>query len=112
VAEKENNNPDSPTEKKGLELNLIANYEQPFPTLYANYAVVRHTPTELCIDFCLMAHPLKVNVGKKSALVPVISRIMLPTQVATGLIKALQDQIKRQKTDQKTLVLSIGEKEK
>ena len=75
-----------------LQINIVPNYEKSFSSFYSNYAVVSHTPTELCIDFCILAPPHAVDMEKKTVNVPVIARALIPVKMAEGLINALRDQ--------------------
>jgi hypothetical protein len=100
-----------PIKRGVLKLNLVASYEQSFPSFYSNYAVVSNTPTELCIDFCVMAPPHKINVEKKTTSVPVVSRILMPAGMARALIKALESQLQKHEAARKSKTLALGRKE-
>jgi hypothetical protein len=111
VADKGNNSPKVLPKKGVFELKIIAGYEQSFPTFYSNYAAVSHTPTELCIDFCVMAPPHKIDVDKKTTSVPVIARLLIPEGMAKGLVTALQAQVQKFETTKKTKMIAVEKKD-
>lgn len=77
-------------------------HEGDFPSAYANFASVTHTKDDLCIDFCLLAPPHRVNLSESddaTAYVPVVSRVLIPTSMANGLIKALRAQADKAQED-------------
>jgi hypothetical protein len=111
VADKGKNKPKAPPLKGAFELKIVANYEQSFPTFYSNYASVSHTPTELCIDFCVLAPPHKIDVDKKTTSVPVIARLLIPEGMARGLVTALQVQVQKFETTKKTKMIAVEKKD-
>jgi hypothetical protein len=77
-------------------------------TFYSNYASVSHSPTEICIDFCLLAPPHKIRGSlnpeteakegsetEQVILAPVNARILIPVEMANGLVKAISAQAER-----------------
>ena len=111
MAEKERDSPKTPAKREEFQLQIIANYEQSFPTFYSNVATVSHTPAELCIDFCLLAPPHKVDVEKKTSKVPVIARMLVPEDMAKGLVKALEAQIEKFQKTKETKIIVVGKKD-
>ena len=85
------------SEKGQIEITIVPNHSSSFPSFYANYASVSHTATEMFLDFCLLGLPYSVDLEQKAATVPVVARIIIPPQMAEGLIKALQAQMEKQK---------------
>lgn len=90
-------------------LTVVAAYPNPFPSFYANYALVTHTASEIFIDCALIAQPYNVNLEEAQVSAPVVARIILPPPVASGLITALQAQTEKQKNTAKggTLVVPM-----
>ena len=94
--------------QEGAKLTVVPAYPNPFPSFYANYASVTHSPSEIFIDCALVAMPYNVNLEDSQVLAPVIARIILPPAVAQGLITALQAQTERQKTTMKSGTLAVA----
>jgi len=65
--------------------------EQP-STAYANYVSISHSPTELFIDFCLVAPPYTVEPDN-SIKVRAFQRLVIPVQVGAGVVEALRAQL-------------------
>jgi hypothetical protein len=107
MAVKRKNHSGGQLQKGQFKLDLVASYEQSFPSFYSNYAAVSNTPTELCIDFCVLAPPHRVNVEKKTAGVPVIARVLIPADMASGLVKALESQIQRHKEAKSANIIAL-----
>ena len=72
-------------------------YDGAFPTAYSNFASVSHTPTDLCIDFCLIAPPPRVDMDKQTAQLPVVSRVVIPAAMADSLAEAVKVQSEKAK---------------
>jgi hypothetical protein len=112
VAEKDNNSPKTAAKRGAFKLEIVANYEQAFPTFYSNIATVSHTPAELCIDFCLLAPPHNVDVDKKTSKVPVIARMLVPEDMARGLVKALQAQLEKYEKTKETKMIAVEKRDR
>lgn len=78
------------------ELTLVPGYGSgTFPVVYSNFASISRTKEDLCIDFCLVAPPHRIDLDKKLAQIPVVARVLIPTDMSEGLINALKEQAKR-----------------
>jgi len=94
-----------------LQIDLVPNYEKAFPSFYSNYAVVSHTASELCIDFCVLAPPHAVDLEKKTASVPVVARALIPIILTDELINALRDQLSKHDAEKgKCVIAAKGKK--
>jgi len=78
-----------------------------FCTVYSNFASISHTKDDICIDFCLVAPPHMVDIGEKTARVPVVARVVIPPVMAEGLINALKIQKEALSKDGEKLILRI-----
>jgi hypothetical protein len=94
-------------------LMFRADYKSSFPTFYANFAVVSHTPEDLTVDFCLIAPPINVNTQEKTVSAPVVVRVMVPPGMADGLVKAIQAQLTKQnqEREQGSMIIATQRKE-
>jgi Protein of unknown function (DUF3467) len=99
---------DAALPQEGATLTVVPAYPNPFPSFYANYASVSHSPSEVFIDCALVAMPYNVSLEDSQVLAPVIARIILPPPVAQGLITALQAQTEKQKTTIKSGTLAVS----
>jgi hypothetical protein len=90
-----------------------ADYKSSYPTFYANFAFVSHTPDDLTVDFCLMAQPFNANIQEKTLLVPVVVRVIIPPGMADGLVKALQTQLatQSQEREERSIIIATQPKE-
>jgi hypothetical protein len=65
---------------------------------YANFCAVAHTPFDLTLTFCdvrpLSEKDVKSAEASQTVRAPVVSRIALPFSVVSGLIAALQEQMR------------------
>lgn len=93
---------------KRQELKIVPDYESTFPTAYAQYAIITHTPDDICIDFCQIAQPYKIIGKDKSLKVPVVSRVIIPPSMAEGLINALKAQYEKQLKAKDSREMNIG----
>ena len=94
-------------EPQPQELNIQPYYEGPFSVVYSNFASISHTKDDLCIDFCLLAPPHRVDIGEKTAHVPVVARVLIPPAMADGLIHAIKIHKDKLSKDGNRIVLSI-----
>jgi len=89
------------TKKNGKDgkvgISVQPDYSVEFPKFYSNFVSVSHTPNDLCLDFCLVAPPHNVQLDDKVLYTPMVSRVIITPDIATGLITALQEQLKKQK---------------
>lgn len=85
-----------PKEGEKVDLTLVPDYGEPFPSYYANFVYVSHTNSEIIGDFCLLSLPYNVDVDKKQARVPVKCRIIIPPVLIEGLLKAFKAQQEKQ----------------
>jgi hypothetical protein len=106
MADKSKEPKDGQAHSQEFQINLVPNYEKAFPSFYSNYAVVSHTASELCIDFCVLAPPHAVDVEKKTAGVPVIARALIPVNLTDGLINALRDQLSKHAAEKGMFVIA------
>jgi Protein of unknown function (DUF3467) len=93
-------------------LTLRADYKSSFPTFYANFAVVSHTPEDLTVDFCLIAPPINVNAQEKTLSAPVVARVMIPPGMADGLVKAIQTQLSKQSQEREARSMIVATQRK
>lgn len=94
----ENQQEESSDEATKAETGTFApDYSGDFPTYYANLGSVSHSPYDLCIDFCTIAPPHKIsnNGGNLFVGAPVTVRVVVPPEMAEGLIEALQTRLER-----------------
>jgi hypothetical protein len=110
MADKIKNLKERQEQPQEFQIGLVPNYEKAFPSFYSNYAVVSHTASELCIDFCVLAPPHDVDVEKKTASVPVVARALIPVSLTEGLIDALRDQLSKHAAEKGKLVIAAGGK--
>jgi hypothetical protein len=65
---------------------------------YANFCAVAHTPFDLTLTFCdvrpLSERDIKNAEASQTVRAPVVARIALPFSVVSGLIAALQEQLR------------------
>src|SRR3990167_8458251 len=80
-----------------VEISIQPDYSGVFPTFYSNFALVSHTPSDICIDFCLLAPPHNIETDKKVLFSPMTTRVVVSTDTAKGLIGALESQLQKQK---------------
>lgn len=85
-----------PKEGQKVDLTLVPDHGEPFPSYYGNFAYVSHTNSEIIVDFCLLSLPYNVDIEEKQARVPVKCRIILPPVLIEGLVKALELQQEKQ----------------
>ena len=97
-------------EDQGLGFTFQPDYRAPFPTFYANFALISHTGDDLCIDFCLIAPPYNVNAETKTVSVPAIARVITSPGLADGLIQALRTQLAKQSSERETGRIMISVK--
>ena len=76
-------------------LRIEPDYEQPFPKVYANYASISNTPFEFAIDFCNIGPPHRQNASQNILYAPVNVRVLIPSQMVSNLINALQTQLSK-----------------
>ena len=66
--------------------------------LYANFCAVAHTPFDLTLTFCdvrpLSEKDIESAEVSQTVRAPVVARIALPFGVVTGLVSALQEQMR------------------
>ena len=100
-------------EDQGAGFTLQPDYRAPFPTFYANFALVSHTADDLCIDFCLAAPPYNAQPETKTIPVPVITRVIIPPGMAEGLAEALRVQLGKQNSEREArrIILAVKEQE-
>jgi len=91
--------------------NVEPSYDDPYPSCYSNYASVSHTLTEICIDFCTIAAPYRVDMNNGVLRVPVVAQVLLQSEVARGLINALQEQLTKQAQERErgTIIIPVKE---
>jgi hypothetical protein len=82
-------------------------YQTTVPAVYANVAFVNHTADDFSIDFCLIAPPSRVEPATHTVPVPVVARVIVPLQVARGLIEALRRQLAKQTSERHAGQISI-----
>jgi len=65
---------------------------------YANFCAVAHTPFDLTLTFCdvrpLSERDIKSAEASQTVRAPVVARIALPFGVVSGLVTALQEQMR------------------
>jgi uncharacterized protein DUF3467 len=65
---------------------------------YANFCAVAHTPFDLTLTFCdvrpLSEKDIESAEASQTVRAPVVARIALPFGVVTGLVAALQEQLR------------------
>ena len=73
---------------------------------YANFCAVAHTPFDLTLTFCdvqpLTEQDIREAEQSQTVKAPVIARIALPFGVVSGLITALQEQMRAVQDSQTT----------
>lgn len=89
-------------------LIIKADYQGPLHAIYSNFASVTSTPNEMCLDFCLIAPPHKFDAESSTLAAPVILRVVIPPEMARGLIEALQRQAELQQQMRSEATLFIG----
>lgn len=89
------------------ELAIAPDYGHPFPSFYSNYIQVSHTGSEVFLDCCLLALPYNLELDEKRVTTPVVARIIIPPAIMSGLIKALEDQAKKQQETAKAGVIGL-----
>ena len=94
-------------ERQKAELAIAPDYGHTFPTFYSNYIQVSHTASEAFLDCCLLALPYNLELDEKRVTTPVVARIIIPPSIMTGLIKALEDQAKKQQETAKAGVVAL-----
>jgi hypothetical protein len=101
VAEQQRNENQAPKdeEDRGSQLRFQPDYHAPFPTVYANFALVSHTADDLSVDLCLLAPPYHADPETKTVPVPVIARVIIPSGMAEGLAEALRVQLGKQASE-------------
>jgi len=82
-------------------VQIIADYNQDSPRVYANYVQVSVSPIDCTLTFCDVIGPQSeedaLKMQKTGTLpAPVKAVIAIPTQVVEGLIQALQAQRNKQ----------------
>ena len=84
-------------------------YDKQFATFYSNFASVSHSTSEFCLDFCLLAPGVSIDMENKSVATPVVVRILIPPDMVDGLMGALkvqQAEYNAQGKDKEALILS------
>lgn len=80
-------------------LQVQPDYSKEFPRFYSNIAVVSHTMSDLCIDFCLAAPPYKVDENNQTVSQEVVARVVVPSDMVEGMVRALSSQLKSLQQD-------------
>ena len=96
--------------KEGVsnQLTIQPDYNSSFPHFYSNFASVSHTPSDLSIDFCLIAPPHNFRIDERTLYAKMVVRVTVPSDMATGLVQALQDQLKKQEqTKTKGMIIGV-----
>lgn len=96
--------------REQISVRVQPDYDNPFPSAYANFAAVSHTPFEVCIDFCTIAPPNRHDAEKKILYAPVTVRVMIQPGMIEGLINALQVQLDRFRSLTGEMSIEIPEK--
>lgn len=89
------------------QLTIIPDYGNRFPAFYSNYIQVSHTASEVYLDCCLLALPYNLELEGGKVTTPIVARIIFPPKIMTGLIKALDDQAKKQQETAKLGTLAL-----
>jgi hypothetical protein len=80
--------------------------------LYANFCAVAHTPFDLTLTFCdvrpLSERDIESAEASQTVRAPVVARIALPFGVVTGLVAALQEQMRAVQEAQAAQVVQDG----
>lgn len=98
---------ESPKQGQLAGLAIAPDYSHPFPAFYANYIQVSHSSSEAFLDCCLLALPYNLELEEKRVTTPVVVRVIIPPIIMTGLIKALDEQAKKQQETIKSGVLAL-----
>lgn len=86
-------------ESQSVEVRLGPDYRTTSPIIYSNTAFVSHTANDLCVDFCLISPPHNLSVERGTLTVPVVTRVIIPSGMVEGLIKALNVQVEAQRKE-------------
>jgi hypothetical protein len=87
------------SEPQTREVTFAPDYTTTFPTYYANFAFVNHTPYDFDIDFSFIAPPHRVNESQGIVSLPIIARVTIPNELVQGLINALNIQLTSQRQE-------------
>ena len=108
MAEKEEKTIRNGNGKTGSLLKTIPNYNKEFTSHYSNFAAVSHTPHELIVDFCLLSPPYDVDIKNNLLKPDVVSRIIMPDEVAKALVEAIEKQLDKQKKTKKEGSMAVA----
>ncbi|MCH7519881.1 MAG: DUF3467 domain-containing protein [Candidatus Dadabacteria bacterium] len=78
---------------------IVPDKNSDYNTAYSNFAAVSRTPEDINIDFCQLTQPYTIDANNKTISAPIVGKIIIPANMAEGLVKALNQQIAKYKKD-------------
>lgn len=84
---------------KGVQITLKPDATIDSKRMYANYALIDHSPFDFTIRFCDAPPAHDTDLGSQQGeielRIPVVAEIALPPNLIGGLIRALQEQLEQ-----------------
>jgi len=83
-------------------LKILVHRPEGNQRIYSNYVEVTKTPLDVSIKFCDLKPPanpeeLEKTKRDKKVLIPVLSEIVLPVEIAKAFLEALRSQLEKEK---------------